>query len=221
MVKNKKIKKPARSDEDKEKVYQKIIEEGRKLYVKKGTYGFSTHKLAERLNMVQGNLYNYFESKRELYIAIRSEDFKKLKDEMQTIVSEHKNSYLDLIRKLGTYYLDFAKKESKRFQMMFMIPPPPSDKRGPIEKNYKLIDPLSIIKNVLKKAMENKEIKELDVDLLAYYLFSLFHGATSVERDLLYREDILEPIGKNKSKSIIHEFRNFLFERILNDIALK
>ena len=79
MEKTNSNRKVARSKEEKEKQFQKIIEAGRKLFLSKGSYGFNTRALAKELNMSQPNLYTYVKSKRELWIAIRIEDWKKFK----------------------------------------------------------------------------------------------------------------------------------------------
>ncbi|TXT61461.1 MAG: hypothetical protein BAJALOKI2v1_30082 [Promethearchaeota archaeon] len=215
------LKKPARSKEDKDRVRQKIIEEGRKLFVKKGSYDFSTYALAEKLGMVQGNLYNYYKSKRELYIAIRIEDFRKLKNEMENIIDEHEGSYLKLIRKMIIFYLNFAKEEYKRFQMMFFIPPPPANKTGPIEKEYEVIDPLAVVKKVLQEAMDAGEIKDMELKNLSFYFYALVQGATSVERDLRTRDKVLEPIDQESRPETIQSFREFLIQQLLNQIKAK
>jgi len=205
--------KPARSDEDKIKKFHEIIDAGRELFVKKGTYGFKTRALAKKLDMTQGNLYNYVKSKRELWIAIRIEDMKNFKNRLQNIVDIHKGSYIYLFKKLMNFYLDFARNEYRRFQMMFMVPAPPSDEIGPIEKNYELINPLEVVKKALKKAMDEGEITKTDVDNLAYTLYATIHGAVAVERDLIWTDKILEPQPK-KNKDPIKTFREFLFRQV-------
>jgi len=212
-------KKPARTQKEKEKQFKRIIDEGRKLFVSKGTYGFSTHALAKRLGMVQGNLYNYVKSKRELYIAIRTEDFQKLKNDMIDIVENHEGSYLELINKLLVFYLEFAKKEFRRFQMMFMVPLPPSKKVGPLEKNYRLVDPLQVLRDVVKKAIEKKEVKDFDVDDLTYFLYAIAQGAVFVERDIRYQKKVLEPIELKDKNEKIESFRKFLTEQLIKFIS--
>ncbi|MBD3194277.1 MAG: TetR family transcriptional regulator [Candidatus Lokiarchaeota archaeon] len=206
--------KPARSDEDKQKNLDEIIDAGRELFVKKGTYGFSTRALAKKIKMTQGNLYNYVKSKRELWIAIRSEDMKIFKKRLQSIADTHEESYILLFKRMMNFYLDFARNEYRRFQMMFMVPAPPSDEIGPIEKEYELINPLEVVKNALKKAMDAGEIRKTDVDQLSYTIYALIHGATAVERDLLWTDKILEPQPK-KSRDPVKAFRDYLFEQML------
>jgi len=205
--------KPARSEEDKLKKFQEIIDAGRELFVKKGTYGFKTRALAKKVNMTQGNIYNYVKSKRELWIAIRIEDMKNFKQRLQNIVDTHEGSYLYLFKKLMNFYLDFARNEYRRFQMMFVVPPPPSDEIGPIEEDYEIINPLDVVKKALKNAMEAREIIQTDIDYLSYTLYALIHGAVAVERDLIWTDKILEPQPK-KNKDPIKVLREYLFEQM-------
>lgn len=221
-------KKAARTDEEKERLKERIIEEGRNLFVSEGSYGFSTHALAKKLKMSQSNLYNYFESKRELYIAIRREDIKKLKTEIESIIRSHQGSYINLFKKIGLYYLNFANTERRRFQMMFAIPPPPlnSDNVGPIEEKYTRIDPINSLRDIVKKAMEAGEISKSDPSNLTYMLYALFHGATAVERDLRWQLNIIEPISeevvenslntKEKIEKRIQFFRNFILNKMVS-----
>ncbi|MBK5134244.1 TetR/AcrR family transcriptional regulator, partial [Candidatus Bathyarchaeota archaeon] len=55
--------------------FEQILEAGKELFLEKGRDGFSLRGLAKILGMNQNNLYNYVESKRELWIAIRNKFF--------------------------------------------------------------------------------------------------------------------------------------------------
>ena len=211
-MKNNRTRKPARSKKEKGDLRQDIIEKGRELFSTKGSYGFKTRALAEKLNMSQGNLYNYVKSKRELWIAIRIEDYKKMITEVQDIIDNHEGSRIDLLKEIAIYYLDFATKERNRFQMLFRIPPPPAKEKGPIEKNYKRKNPLNLIKHVLIDAMDAREIKERDVNQVAYIYYALLQGATFVEIDLRSRDEILEPITEENKAESIKKFRNTLLK---------
>ncbi|MHA1659205.1 MAG: TetR/AcrR family transcriptional regulator [Promethearchaeota archaeon] len=68
----------ARSEEKKAIKFEKILEAGKKLFLEKGSEGFSMRNLANRLGMNKNNLYNYIESKRELWIAIRNKFYNQI-----------------------------------------------------------------------------------------------------------------------------------------------
>lgn len=211
-MKNNRTRKPARTKKEKTDLRQDIIEKGRELFNTKGSYGFKTRALAEKLNMSQGNLYNYVKSKRELWIAIRIEDYKKMITDVQNIIDSFEGSRIDLLKKIAIYYLNFATRERHRFQMLFLIPPPPAKEKGPIEKHYKRRNPLNLIKHVLIDAMDAREIKERDVNQVAYMYYALLQGATFVEIDLRSRDEILEPITEEDIADSIKKFRNTLLK---------
>ncbi len=208
----------ARTEKDKSKLYQEIIDIGRELFTSRGSHGFSTRELAARLNMTQPNLYNYVKSKRELWVAIRIQDYENLVYQMESLINEHQGNHVDLFEKMVIFFLDFVKNDYKRYQMLFLIPPPRSKKRGPLEKGYKLVNPLNIIKDVVRKAMEAGEIKEEDVDYFTYYFFGLTYGMAYIENEFRFRTPITEPIENNLSPEKIESFRKYILERLRNQL---
>ncbi len=192
--------------------FQRIVDAGREMFNSMGSTGFSTRLLAKKLKMSQGNLYNYVKSKRELWISIRREDFMKFKNEMEDIVNKHKGTSISLLEKLMLYFFEFARTERSRFQMMFVIPAPQSKIIGPIERDYTIIDPLDIIRKIVQKAIDAKDIKETNINNLTYYLYAIAYGAAFVERDLMTRNIIMEPINRNANISVIENFRKYIMQ---------
>ena len=78
-IKTKNKKTRSRSPEKKAAQFQRILEAGKDLFLEKGRDGFSLRGLAKNLGMNQNNLYNYVDSKRELWIAIRNNARDQLK----------------------------------------------------------------------------------------------------------------------------------------------
>ncbi|MHA1197469.1 MAG: TetR/AcrR family transcriptional regulator, partial [Promethearchaeota archaeon] len=81
----------ARSEEKKKEQFERILEIGKELFTKKGIDGFSMRNLAQKLDMTKNNLYNYVESKRELWIAIRNKFYKQFKEENIEIIKSYNN----------------------------------------------------------------------------------------------------------------------------------
>ena len=88
----------ARAPEKKKEQFNMILEEGKELFIRYGGHGFSLRALAKRMKMSQSNLYNYVQSKRELWIAIRIKYFK----EFQTFTELQLYSSEKVIREVGT-----------------------------------------------------------------------------------------------------------------------
>ena len=65
----------ARSPIKKAEKFEEILKEGRNLFLKHGSEGFNMRAIAKKVDMQQGNLYNYVQSKRELWFAVIQKDF--------------------------------------------------------------------------------------------------------------------------------------------------
>ena len=200
---------PARSEADKQELYEKIIKVGSEMFASE--QGFSTRKLASKLNMTQGNLYNYVSSKRELWIAIRKYDFEFIKGEFSKLICSHSGSYIDLIEKLLIYFLDYSDLNPNSWKMMFLIDPPKSKKTGPIEENYEPVKLFDIILNLFNKGNEKGEIR----DVSPIVIYSLAVGAVLTEMDIknLERNRVNELVSDTSLTKIdIKNFRKSLIE---------
>ena len=175
----------ARSPEKKAEQFEIILEEGKRMFIEYGSDGFSTRALAEKLGMTQPNLYNYVQSKRELWIAIKSKYFDDYFEGFEPILNDHKGSYLDLFYKFVEYFLDFVSADYERFQMIFLLNAPPSKRKGPLEKAYKPFPILKYVLGLVEKAAINNEIDREIATELFYSIYSYVIGATKVRRDEL------------------------------------
>jgi AcrR family transcriptional regulator len=224
--KAKKNKTRSRSPEKKAAQFERILKAGKGLFLEKGRYDFSLRGLAKILKMNQNNLYNYVESKRELWIAIRSKFFKQYRDENIEIIKNHKTSTTDLLVKIFENFLEFAEKDFGAFSMMHLIEAPPSDKMGPFEKEYQKFNFLKGTANVIQKGINNKEIKQSNAGLLSFYVYSLILGAAIVERHMRIIEQS-EDFNGNLASEIIQfgqadfsrkDFRNFILNALENSL---
>ncbi len=179
----------SRSPEKKAAQFERIIETGKKLFLEKGREGFSLRSLAKILEMNQNNLYNYVDSKRELWIAIRNKFFKQYKDENLKIIESHKESTVDLLLKIFDHFFEFAENDHAAFSMMHIIPSPPSDKVGAFEKEYKAFNFLGGTTRKVQEAIKKGEIKEDNSAILSFFLYSLILGATIVENTMRELEE--------------------------------
>ncbi|MFX1338252.1 MAG: TetR/AcrR family transcriptional regulator [Promethearchaeota archaeon] len=182
----------ARSPEKKAEQFDKILEVGKEMFIKYGVHGFSTRALADKLGMTQPNLYNYVNSKRELWIAIKSKYYDDYFKGFEDILDEHKGLYLDLFYKFIEYFIEFLNADYERFQIMFILSAPPSKRKGPLEKSYKTFPILKFALGLVEKAAKNSEISSEKATELFYSIYSYVLGATKVRHDLSVGTDISE-----------------------------
>jgi len=169
----------ARSPEKKAEKFQEIIKEGRKLFLKFGSEGFSMRAIAKSIGMQQGNLYNYVQSKRELWFAVIQEDFQKFTERLKQVTENHQGSSIELLKKIAGYYFDFAVEDTERYKMMFLTPGPPSPSIGPIESYYQP-ESFEIIFQVVKTAIEQKELVGIEPLNFTLFLWGIVHGNVSL-----------------------------------------
>lgn len=204
----------ARSPEKKAEQFDRILEEGKDMFVKYGTHGFSTRALAQKLGMTQPNLYNYVSSKRELWIAIRTKYYNEYLDGLKKIINTHQGSYTELFYKFAEYFLEFASADYKRFQLMYLISAPPSKKLGPLEKAYKPFQLTKMILDIAKKAVEAGEINRNTATELFYSIYAHVFGAAKVEADLKLRNKITEPIIGDFYTLSAKKYRSYVLKEI-------
>jgi len=165
----------ARSEEAKKILYNKILEEGRNIFLEFGTKNFTMRALAERLNLTQGSLYTYVKSKRELWYAIVMEDLFQIENELNDIKNNHTGKKLDLLEELIIYFFETLKTNNRHLILMFQTNPPISKEVGPIEKEFE-VGIIRILDEIIKEAVINKEIKLNDTSKLALFLWNLMYG---------------------------------------------
>lgn len=212
----------SRSPEKKAAQFEEILEAGKALFLEKGRDGFSLRGLAKNLGMNQNNLYNYVESKRELWIAIRNKFYKQYRDENISIIKNHSGSITKLLLKIFTNFFEFADKDFGAFSMMHLMDSPPSDKIGPFEKEYREFNYLKGTARVIKVAIEAGEIKDSNAEMLTFLSYSLILGAAMVERHMRtieqngkYKGDFASEIVQfGEADFSRKEYRNFVLEKL-------
>ena len=211
----------SRSPEKKAAQFEHILEAGKELFLEKGRDGFSLRGLAKILGMNQNNLYNYVESKRELWIAIRNKFFLQYREENIKIMKEHEGASTDLLMKFFTNFLEFADKDFGAFSMMHLTESPPSNKLGTIEKEYQEYNYLRGTAKVVQDAIEAKEINYPDPGLITFFIYSLILGAALVERNIRrfeqnpnFEGDSVSEIFSFRTDFNSLEFRNFVLEKL-------
>jgi AcrR family transcriptional regulator len=172
----------ARSEDKKADQFDRILEAGKQLFLKKGSQGFSMRNLAEMLGMTKNNLYNYIESKRELWIAIRNNFYSQFKEENLEIIKNHEGSTCDLIIKLYEHFLDFADRDYDKYRMMFnVVDAPPSKKIGPNESDYKEFRLLDGTTKLIQEAIRKGEITKGSASLLSLFTYSVVMGVGYIQ----------------------------------------
>ena len=208
----------ARTHSKKEKKYFQILSTGRKLFMSHGIEGFSMRALARQLTMSKGNLYNYVKSKRELWFGIVTLEYEKFQEKLEKIISDHKGKHIPLLVEIGSFFLKFCAKDYRRFQMMFLTPPPKSEVRGPIEEEFKYNNLLGFVREIFLGAIEAKEIKSQNADSMTLYYWGTILGAAKVEANLEPMNYFMSTFFENNKSYSREDFRKFYLEKTAENL---
>ncbi|MFW9969029.1 MAG: TetR/AcrR family transcriptional regulator [Candidatus Odinarchaeota archaeon] len=208
-LKHKTRKTRSRSPEKKAQQFEKILEEGKQLFQDHGRDGFTLGGLARKLDMNKNNLYNYIESKRELWIAIRKKCYEQYRNENRKIIKESSDSSIDTLLRIFTNFFEFAENDYAAFRIMHIIPSPSSKKVGAYEKEYKPFSFLDGTTRLIQKAIDNGEIKEKNAALLSFFMFSLLLGSTMIEKAMRDIEETNNKKGKEVEERTQFGSQNF------------
>ncbi len=220
---NRKTKKTrSRSPQKKAQQFERILEVGKQLFQEHGRDGFTLGGLARKLDMNKNNLYNYIESKRELWIAIRKKCYEQYRNQNRKIIKESSGSNIDTLMRIFSHFFEFAENDYAAFRMMHIIPSPSSEKIGPYEIEYKQFSFLDGTTRLIQKAIDNGEIKEKNAALLSFFMFSLLLGATMVEKAMREIEETNNKDGKKVEERVqfgtqsftSKEFRKYTLRKV-------
>lgn len=211
--------KVARSQEDRELVREKILDEALSLISEHGFASFSMRKLASRLGMSATTIYHYYSSKDELYLMVLTKGFYIL---YQRLAKIHETA-LDPVRKLREMvraYVDFGIHEDHYYNIMFTSDAPKYrdyigtaiEKTAYFEKQtaLKLVDIATL---VLHEAAQGSDCPPPEkIRFLVIKLWSTLHGIIA-----LYNSRVLSEVEDNPEQ-IIEQIAGDILDPILLDL---
>lgn len=101
-------------DKKKEATRRKILKAAKEIFEEKGFSGSRTIEIAKHANIGEGTLFNYFNSKSELFLTVFFEKFKVTNLTFQGIEVSTEKQVAAEIMKIINYYTESVKKVQKR-----------------------------------------------------------------------------------------------------------
>jgi AcrR family transcriptional regulator len=107
-----------RSQEDREIIREKILDEALTLISEHGFTSFSMRKLASRLGLTATTIYNYYSNKDELYLMILTRGFEMLCQRFEKISLGPGEPFTKL-KEMVRAYIDFGTNKAHYYNIMF------------------------------------------------------------------------------------------------------
>ena len=211
-LKKKKVSRKQRETNLKEQI---IIEAAEKLFLSKGYEDTTMDQIATESEFSKGTLYNYFNSKDELYLAIGVKAYEIIIDYTNNFI-EKKEPGVEQLKAVGYAYYEFIKNHPDYAHILHDIAiklpqnaEKPQDKLTEIEKKYLTISENygELFRDVIINAIKTKSIRsDKDPFLIGFTLFMMTSG---IMKELEQHRNTLETM-KFDGDDIIE----FVFEMI-------
>ncbi len=202
----------SRKEREREFKKQEILDAAVKIFAQKGFKATTLDEIAEKSEFGKGTLYNYFSSKEEIY-----------KEIIMMIINNHKNSIIEVYNSTDTLYdlifqttkkdLLFCLKNKEAFFLLVFTKM--HHEKSTTSEISNLMDAgekeiMSLIIKRTKKAIKNKEIKNLVPDRIIRLFKS---SGFAYIYDLLIHGDITEESIEDETKFITDILFNGIRER--------
>ena len=151
-----------------------ILDAAREAFVEDGYAGVSMRKLAERVGCSHANLYLHFEDKEALFDCLVEESFERFGAGLhEQFESTRRDDPVALVRKMGRAYVEFGVANPSVYEFAFLLRRPGRRQRKP-HLTYERLQAL------VRRCMDEKRFRRMDVDAASQALWAPAHGITSL-----------------------------------------
>lgn len=187
--------KAPRSKTDIELVKQKILDAALEILYQEGFNDLSMRKIAKKTKMTAANIYNYFTSKDEIYLAIQTRGFSYMAGRFEKIAASDADPR-QKVRKMIRAYIDFGTGNPDQYEIMFTRNTPKyADYVGTalepvaaVEKQTAL-QLADIAGRVISQAMHHgRTSPEADPARLTLQVWTALHGVVSLINSRVLQE---------------------------------
>lgn len=166
-------------------------------------------EIAKKLETGPSSLYRHMANKRELWFAILTDYFKEFTLEMEQLATSHQGSAIDLLLKIGHFFLQFAKEDFLRFKLMFLTEPPTSNKEKGIYENLCNPTAFKSLIDIVQNVIDENKLKANAI-LLANSVWALVLGASTITspiNDYLFDQNLQNTFS-------VEDYTKHIFEAI-------
>jgi len=151
-----------------------ILEAAREAFVRDGYEGVSMRRLAERVGCSHANLYLHFRDKEALFDCLVEESFDEFDVGLKAMFqSARGGDPVALVRKAGRAYVEFGLANPNIYEFAFLM-------RRPGRKPDKPHVTYEGLQALVRRCMQEKRFRRMDVDVASQALWAAAHGITSL-----------------------------------------
>jgi AcrR family transcriptional regulator len=152
-----------------------ILDAAREAFVRDGYEGVSMRKLAERIGCSHGNIYLHFKDKEALFECLVEESFEQFGEGLHRLLeSARGGDPVEFVRKAGRAYVEFGVANPNVYEFAFLMRRPAKRPPPKPAATYQRLQAL------VRRCMDEKRFRRMDVDAASQALWAAAHGITSL-----------------------------------------
>lgn len=183
------------------KTKRKIFETSMKLFAEKGYDGTSIEEITSVVGVAKGTLYYHFSSKEEIFNFLVEEGMNLLKNSIKIKINKQEKN-IDKLRAIILIQIKIIAKYENFMSIVLSEIWGNSTRSKTCQDN--LNDYLSIVKDIISKGIQNKEIKNIDVDIAADEIFGMVCTSLYYKKN---NELVIEKLFKEIDNTFIKGLR--------------
>jgi AcrR family transcriptional regulator len=170
-----------RRERERQELRQKILDEARELFVKRGYEAVTMREIARRIEYSATALYSHFVDKETLVRELCRQDFTAFAQRFVDQVAAGGDA-VERMARAGLVYLQFAEEFPEHYRLMFMSDLPPTvpeagEREDPAKNAYVFVR--ALIADMMQAGLLRQDLR--DVDLVAQSVWAAVHGAAALD----------------------------------------
>ena len=149
-----------------------IMHAAREAFAELGFEAVSMRLIADKIGCSHGAIYLHFRDKRELFEAIVAESFAELAAALRAL--PRTGDPVRFAKKAARAYVDFGVRNPHAYEFAFMLRGPDSEERRKPHETYEMLRAL------VKRCIDEKRFRAMDVDVASQALWTAVHGVTAM-----------------------------------------
>lgn len=176
---------------------RQIFKTAADVFARKGYHQTTVDEIAQAIGVAKGTIYNHFENKEDLYLAVIENGVNNLKEGLQEAVAGGATAP-DRIKRLIGYQLGFYEEE-KELVYLFLTELFTNDKKKGLLATRKLTECLQVIRSVIEEGVAEGSLEAVDPEVATTSLFGM------VTISALHYLSYFQPIPKEKVAATIEQ----------------
>jgi len=164
-----------RRKQHKQELRRVILDAAREIFAREGYESFSMRRLATKIEYSPGSIYLHFKNKEELFETLVEESFERLLQALNKIKNGHaEDDPAEALKKGLRAYVDFGLRNPNDYRFSFLL------RRPMVKRPYRVHPAFDIMRYMVRRCVDEKRFREVDVETTSQALWAATHGITSL-----------------------------------------